>query len=103
MSGRAYYETTPLTRDQRDHAFRSALNQDELVMAVFRHSGQLLTPSQVSRVCEGLGKRWPLTSIRRSISTLTRADALVKTEVTRMGTFGMPEHCWRIAERVAGV
>lgn len=107
MSGRAYYQTTPLTTDQLSQAFRVAGAQDELVLAIYRTGltmGQtLLTPSQVHAVGRKRGHTWLLTSVRRSIATLTQAGVLIKTDTHRGGPYGRPEYCWRIADHVKTV
>ena len=38
---------------------------------------------------------WPLTSIRRSISTLTDAGKLTKTSELRKGKYDKKEHVWK--------
>ena len=107
MSGRAYYQTTPLTTDQLAQAFRAAGKQDELVLAIFRTGitmqQPLLTPSQGHAIGERRGSMWLLTSVRRSIATLTHHGVLAKTDTTRMGPYGKPEYCWRIADPVTTV
>lgn len=107
MGGRSYYETTPLTTDQLAEAFRAGRLQDDLVLSVFR-TGEalglgLLSPSQVHAIGVRRGSKWLLTSVRRSIATLTRAEVLVKTDVLRAGPHGKPEHCWRLANHVTSV
>lgn len=97
-----YYVTTPLTPDQFAGAMVRAENQDEAVMAVFRrHVGEALTPSRVHAITSAAGKRWPQTSVRRSISTLTKDGLLEKTGDTVAGPMGMPEHTWRLPARAA--
>lgn len=100
---RAFYETTPLTGVQLRAAFARAEKQDALVLAVFRlvAPGSLLAPSQVHAVGVANGARWLLTSVRRSISTLTRAGVLEKTGQQRMGPHGSPENFWRLADKAA--
>jgi hypothetical protein len=104
MSGRAYYQTTPLTTEQLTQAFREAGAQDDLVLAVYRTAATigtgLLSPSQVHAAGRVRGSQWLLTSVRRSIATLTEAGVLFKTDTCRMGPHGRPEYCWRLAENV---
>lgn len=107
MGGRAYYQTTPLTKDQLTEAFHRAGAQDDLVLACYRTGVSigkpLLTPSQVHTAGVKCGSKWLLTSVRRSIATLTLAEVLVKTDVHRMGPHGRPEYCWRLADHVKTV
>ena len=100
---RTYYQTTPLTAKQLVEAFTRAGKQDELVLAVLRYgySGEM-TPSQVHARGVDLGKRWLLTSVRRSMTRLTEAGVLVKTDLSRTGPHGGREGCWRLAEGATG-
>lgn len=107
MSGRAYYQTTPLTTDELTQAFRVAGAQDQLVLAIYRTGlttgRNMLSPSQVHAIGRKRGHTWLLTSVRRSIATLTRDGVLAKTDVHRDGPHGRPECCWRIADNVKSV
>ena len=94
---RAYYPTTPLTAAQMAEAIAAAEQQDAAVVAIFRrHAGQMLTPSRVWEIGRAHGSRWLLTSVRRSITTLTDDGVLAKTNVTVMGPHGRPECCWSL-------
>lgn len=92
-----YWQTTPMP--SLDKAVKAAALQDAKVMQIFRdHSdryGGMLTPSQVWDI--GGGSMWILTSVRRSISNLTKAGALVKTDYVQDGPYGRPESLWRLA------
>lgn len=93
----AFYVTTPLTADQFGAAMNAAANQDAAVLAIFRrHHGQPMTPSRVHAITTGAGKRWPITSVRRSITTLAKDGLLAKTDATVIGPQGSPEHAWKL-------
>ncbi|MCE7031760.1 hypothetical protein LY625_03860 [Lysobacter sp. GX 14042] len=95
-----YWPTTPIRRDELATAVRTASRQDEAVMAVYRAAGRPLSASQVWRSCEAQGRRWPLTSIRRSITNLMNAGALVHLPTqTRTGIYGRPETLYALPER----
>lgn len=65
--------------------------------------GRGISPSDAHDIIEGYGieeYHWPLTSIRRTITTLTdgkngRKKILRKTDQTQPGPFGRPEHLWQ--------
>lgn len=97
---RPYYSTTPLTRDQLAGAMRVAEQQDELVLAIFRAEQCPLSPSQVWQIGQQFGKRWLLTSVRRSITNLAdpKCGVLVHLSDTRMGPYGKPEGLWSLPE-----
>ena len=96
-----------MTADQLASAFAAAGRQDELVLSVFRTGVTagvaLLSPSQVHAIGVKRGATWLPTSVRRSISTLTRAQVLVKTDILRAGPHGRPEHYWRLSDAVERV
>ena len=93
-----YWPTTPLSRDELAAAIKSADKQDAAVMAVYRAANRPLSASQVWAACEAQGKRWPLTSIRRSITTLTNEGALVHLHSqTRTGIYGRSETLYALS------
>ena len=55
------------------------------------------TPCDIWTEFKKSGYTWPLTSIRRAISNLTRKGFLIKTENLREGIFGKQVHTWRFA------
>lgn len=95
-----YWPTTPMSRDELAAAIKSTDTQDDAVLAVYNAAGRPLSASQVWRACEAQGRRWPLTSIRRSITNLTNAGALVHLHSeTRTGIYGRPETLYALPER----
>lgn len=101
-SGPRYWPTTPLTADELRGAIHLAVMQDEAVLAIFRsHAGTSLTPSEVHRIGEALGRKWLVTSVRRSITNLTDDGVLNRHNVLRMGPHGKPEHLWQLATKAA--
>ena len=91
-----YWPTTPLSRDQLAGALRVAEQQDEAVLAIFRGTIGPLSPSQVWQVGINAGRRWLLTSVRRSITNLTNAEVLARAEGVHAGPYGRPEHRWQL-------
>lgn len=89
-----HYNTTGLSGAELVGARKCSARQDNEVLWFFvRHAGVEYTPCEVHAALglEGV----PLTSIRRSISTLTKSRCLVKTEVRRIGRYGRLTGCWR--------
>lgn len=93
----SYYHTTRLSPEQAQEAVREAKRQDDAILAIYRSRGPL-SPSDVLRICEANGKRWPLTSVRRAITTLTDDGALVRMEQQKPGLYRKPEHLWALAQ-----
>lgn len=95
---RPYWPTTPITREQLAGAMRVAEQQDEAVLAIFRAEQRPLSPSEVHAIGEQLGRRWLITSVRRSITNLAdpKCGVLVHLAATRMGPWGKPEGLWTL-------
>lgn len=87
----SYHRTTDITANELVARIKAATKQDEAVMAVM-DAGLARTPSQMHRLFLAMGKRWPITSVRRSMTNLTKAGQLVKTSETRRGPYGHVEH-----------
>lgn len=91
----AFHDTTPLTGERLAEAVRVAQQQDQAVMALMREG--VWSPSEVWNYGRSCGRQWLLTSVRRSISNLTKAGALVMTGQQIEGPYGRPENTWTAA------
>lgn len=87
----SYHQSTDITANELAARIKAATKQDEAVMAVM-DAGLARTPSQMHRLFLAMGKRWPITSVRRSMTNLTKGGQLVKTGETRRGPYGHVEH-----------
>lgn len=88
-----YHQTTYVTPTQLQSFREKAATQDDLVLAFFENRAHCTwTPSEVQ---ENVLPDAPITSVRRSITNLTKAGKLYKTAATRMGLYGRPEHAWK--------
>jgi hypothetical protein len=93
-----YYNTTNETDKQLRDSRSKAKTQDEIILNVFNtwRESDGLTPSEVEEILiHHHDKNWPLTSIRRAISTLTDAGKLTKTNKLRGGKYNKNEHIWK--------
>lgn len=88
-----YWNTTALAGDDLASRRKRAAAQEAAVLDLYRVYKRL-GPWQVFDL---LGKKWPITSIRRAINTLTGRKALVKLDTYRMGPEGAREHIWGLA------
>lgn len=94
-----FYQTVPLFPIERKEAELKTVHQDDLVIEAFRKLNMPMGPSMVYKYLINRGKithKVPITSIRRSITSLTKDGLLVKTDKTVMGNWGMREHLWKI-------
>lgn len=93
-----YHQTTQLIPSQRIKYEHQASRQDDLVLAYFaRMAPAKLSPEQVH---QALSLGCPLTSIRRAITNLTKAEQLVKCEEYTDGQYGRAVHLWQFCGKV---
>jgi hypothetical protein len=91
-----YYNTNGLDGDDLRMARAKTLSQDEIILEVFETYDRSYTPGQVMNICaHNFGKNYPITSVRRSIHTLTDAGKLRKTKELRTCIYGKKAHCWK--------
>jgi Fe2+ or Zn2+ uptake regulation protein len=91
-----FHNTIDLLPSQKATAEVRASRQNDKVLKVFKdHPRQDFTPAQVYLM---FGQQYPLTSIRRAITTLTTAGDLIKNERTaqRKGLYGSPNNTWKL-------
>lgn len=91
-----YFRTTAMPGDSLQQAIASAKDQNAAVLSIY-DCGLSLSPSQVWEIGKSAGRKWLLTSVRRSISVLEDAGSLLKTSAHRNGPHGRPETLWRKA------
>ena len=96
-----YFNSTSLTGLELRAAITAARHQDAAILVIFQNARGPLSPSDVWRLCEQAGKQWPLTSVRRAITTLTSAGALTQTGCQKRGIYGRPEYQWSLMDRAA--
>ena len=90
MQTTIFYNTTNESGSDLAKSYENAKNQDAIVLGLFKKHGKL-SPSQVYKI---LNEKYPITSIRRSINTLTANNLIDKTNDMRMGMYGKNEHIW---------
>lgn len=101
MSAAKFYNTIAAGRLDLEKYARTAGTQNERVLALFEHYPRhAFAPSQV-RQCV-FGGSVPITSVRRSINTLTADGKLEKLDELAPGPWGKPEHLWRLFHRTGG-
>lgn len=93
-----YHVTTPIDSIELAQAAHTAKLQDECVMAIFRFHRRAMTPSQVHEAGLLLGRKWLITSVRRSMTNLAAAGALEHLDIRRPGPWGKPETVWRLPD-----
>ena len=87
-----YHNTTHVEGTELRTRTARANVQQEAVLEYFR-TQRIASASQVHK---GLGERFLLTSVRRSITNLTKSGVLDKTHLKAMGPFGAREYIYAI-------
>lgn len=93
MAHVSYHNTVPVSGGELLLAVKAAAAQDDAVLILFG-SGGVWSPSQVHRYFTQCGHDWPITSVRRAISNLTKAKLLVMTGSSVIGPHGRRENTW---------
>ncbi len=97
-----YFDTTSASHEEHKRYTSSAKIQDKAVLSwfVMSEKGALLTPSEVHESLVSLKyihAATPLTSVRRSITNLTKQGQLLKTDTKKKGPLGRSEMAWKLA------
>jgi len=94
-----YYNTTKETGPRLQGYQQQANTQDQKIASFFElNPGEIYTPWEVQSIVFGPPAP-PITSVRRSMNTLTRAGVLDKTEHKKeAGDYGRRSYCWTLNE-----
>lgn len=87
-----FYNTIDLEGSELTQAIEDCKKQEEIVLSLFKKH-EKLSPSDVWKM--GFTDT-PITSIRRSITNLTKQGRLFKTDEYKDGVYGKREHLWTI-------
>ncbi len=92
-----YYNTTNEKGSDLRKNISKANYQNVRVMELFqdKSSESAYSPSQVMNLALPDA---PITSVRRAMSTLTKAGYLTKTQDKRYGIYGRLEYIWKLSE-----
>ena len=89
-----FYNTTGLISTDLVRAKASATSQDAIILSHFNaHPDTPYSPSDIHTLL--FTSATPITSVRRSMSSLTRAGHLIKLTGLVDGIYGRHEHVWR--------
>ena len=96
----SYYNTNRESGETLKRSWGQARTQDDYILYIFQeYKDKLFTPEDIEDICIKGMKRWPLTSIRRSLNTLATDGFIVKTNNMRMGKYGKRVHCYGILKQ----
>lgn len=94
MKQLSFFNTIHLSGNNLAEATGQALKQDERVLQILKAGA--MTPIQVSKVYNQLYPEAPLTSIRRSMTVLTKKGFLEKCFEMKQEKYGKENHLWRV-------
>lgn len=90
-----YFNTTNLTHSDLQTATGQAKKQDELVLNFFKDNPkESFSPDDVHKSI--FQDRTPLTSVRRSVTNLTKEGHLEKTDIKKRGSYGKLTYTWKL-------
>ena len=70
--------------------------QNDIILELFRlNAYRSMTPFEVMNLLKLKGHDYPITSIRRAITTLTEEGKLQKLHEMKVGEYGKPNHTWQ--------
>lgn len=92
-----FYNTTHLRDKELREAIAQCTKQDEIVLAMFKvHPNLTFTPPDIHINC--FDESTPITSVRRSITNLTKSGELEMTNEQREGQYGRKNYAWRLRQ-----
>ena len=93
-----YFNTTNSKGKALFDYFNQANNQNDLILSLLSVINRPMSPIEVQEICNiSLNKNWPITSIRRALTTLsnnTSETGIYKTGNKVMGAYGRPNYQW---------
>jgi len=91
-----YYNTTNLVNAELFAAIDAAKIQNDRVMLIYKVKNRPMSASEVWQIYKTWFNNAPLTSIRRSISTLVKSGKINYTSETKIGLYGRAERIWSL-------
>jgi len=87
---KSFHNTINESGQKLDTSEKMCITQEQLVLSFFQKSRTLLSPFQVHAVFP----QYPITSIRRAMTNLTKDGKLIKTDKMRQGAYGKANYLW---------
>lgn len=91
----SYYNTTNESGATLKNNVEKAKSQEEKLLEHFYNFVWGFNPSLLHSAFES----YPITSIRRALTNLTKQGKLIKTYEKRIGMYGRSEYVWKLNEK----
>jgi hypothetical protein len=91
-----YHNTNALTGEALKNAVASAKKCDEAVFVIFLNTRKRFTGGDIFQLTSRAGLRYPITSIRRSMTNLMNDGQLIKTSEKKLSVLEGEEHFYII-------
>tara|TARA_R100000808_G_scaffold1469_1_gene6668 strand:+ start:1300 stop:1608 length:309 start_codon:yes stop_codon:yes gene_type:complete len=92
----SYYNTTKQRANQLKNWTQQALSQEMLIRKFMELNKDLsFTPFEIQDAFLSEDIRWPITSVRRALTNLTKDKIIVKTDELIDGGYGRPNYKWQ--------
>lgn len=92
-----FFNTTSQKADVlKASKFKAGKQNAEILELFMLYHYRSFTPAEIWEYFEKQNRHWPLTSIRRAITTLTAQGFLECTNEMRMGMYGSKNFCWKL-------
>lgn len=88
----SYYNTTSIKGDDLKTSQNKAVSQENKIFDLFTKQ-VWMSPSDAYYEFDAM---FPITSIRRAFSNLTKEGKVYKTDQMQLGLYGKPEHLWKV-------
>ena len=96
-----YYNTTNEKGSELKLSRTKEANQTMLVLEVFKaFPSENFSPDDVAKyIYRAFKKQYPITSVRRAVTELTKEGSLEKTDKKKMGSWGKRVHTWKLKNK----
>jgi hypothetical protein len=93
-----YFNTNKQQGDKLIEAETKALALKDLIFELFKAIPERKTPFEVSVLLVKNGYKYPITSVRAIMTTLSKESFLTKSaRVEKLGEYGADNHTWALA------
>ena len=90
-----FFNTNKSKGKELDRSIKNSFKQEDIILGLFVKD-ENLSREDVEKKCRIFGYNYPTASVVRAMSVLTSQGKLQKTDVMKMGSYGVKVHTWRL-------